>query len=231
MRPGLVRDHAGSVGLWLDAGGPALTIAQRSATRYERSVKPLLDRAGGLILLLLFAPILIAVAVCVLCTLGRPVFYRQQRIGLKGQPFEMLKFRTMKPDRRREHRPFDGPDRRVTHKTPDDPRHTAVGRVLREYSLDELPQLWNVVRGDLSLVGPRPELTAIVERYEAWQHARHDVKPGLTGLWQVTERGSDRLMHEHTQTDLQYLRSVSFLTDIKILLLTVPAVLGMRRGM
>jgi lipopolysaccharide/colanic/teichoic acid biosynthesis glycosyltransferase len=101
---------------------------------------------------------------------------------------------------------------------------------LRRYSLDELPQLWNVVRGELSLVGPRPELVAIVNRYEPWQHARHAVKPGMTGLWQVTERGNG-FMHEHTDVDLRYLKVVSLWTDLKIMLLTIPVVLGLRRGM
>jgi lipopolysaccharide/colanic/teichoic acid biosynthesis glycosyltransferase len=157
------------------------------------------------------------------------VIYRQTRVGQGGSTFDVLKFRTMAPDRRLAQRPYEGLDRRRTHKSVQDPRHTKVGRLLREYSLDELPQLWNVVRGDLSLVGPRPELVAIVERYESWQHLRHTVKPGLTGLWQVTERGNG-LMHEHTNVDLQYLRSVSFLVDAKILLLTPLVMLGLRRG-
>jgi len=101
----------------------------------------------------------------------------------------IYKFRTMRPDRRQAVLPYSGPDRRVCHETDNDPRHTPLGRFLRKYSLDELPQLWNVLVGDMSLVGPRPELVEVVERYESWQRERHRVKPGLTGLWQVTCRG------------------------------------------
>jgi lipopolysaccharide/colanic/teichoic acid biosynthesis glycosyltransferase len=201
----------------------------RRATAYERFVKPAVDALGAGLLLTLLLPVLVVVTVGVLVSLGRPVLYRQQRVGLHGRSFSMLKFRTMEPDRRATQAPYDGPERRRTHKTPHDPRHTRFGRFLREFSLDELPQLWNVLRGDLSLVGPRPELTAIVDRYEPWQHARHSVKPGLTGLWQVTERGNG-MMHEHTDIDLDYVKQLSLRTDLKILVSTVPAVLGSKRG-
>jgi lipopolysaccharide/colanic/teichoic acid biosynthesis glycosyltransferase len=116
----------------------------------------------------------------------------------------------------------DGPDRRVTHKTTEDPRHTPLGRVLRRFSLDELPQLWNVLRGEMSVVGPRPELPLVVDRYHQWQHLRHLVKPGITGLWQVSERG-DLAMHECVETDIEYVRRVSLLTDITIIARTIPA--------
>jgi lipopolysaccharide/colanic/teichoic acid biosynthesis glycosyltransferase len=205
------------------------TRLSRKPSRYERSLKPVVDRVAALVMLVVLAPLLAAVAFGVLLTLGRPVLYRQARVGQHGRTFQMLKFRTMKPDRRQAQRNYEGPDRRRTHKTPHDPRHTPFGRLLREYSLDELPQLWNVVRGDLSLVGPRPELTAIVDHYELWQHERHQVKPGLTGLWQVTERGNG-LMHEHTDVDLRYVSTLSWRIDLKIMLLTLPAVLGARRG-
>jgi lipopolysaccharide/colanic/teichoic acid biosynthesis glycosyltransferase len=199
------------------------------ATWYQRWGKPAFDRAVGLAVAIALVPLVLLVALAVRVTLGAPVLYRQRRIGLRGVEFDMLKFRTMLPDRRRSRQPFEGPDRRRTHKSDEDPRHTRLGRFLRMSSLDELPQLWNVVRGDLSLVGPRPELTEIVERYEPWQHARHVVKPGITGLWQVTRRG-DGLMHEHVEVDLRYVEDLSFRTDLKILVLTLPAVLGLRRG-
>lgn len=120
--------------------------------------------------------------------------------------------------------------RRRTHKTPDDPRHTGLGRFLRAYSLDELPQLVNVLRGELSLVGPRPELPEVVAAYEPWQHARHGVKPGLTGLWQTTDRASGEPMHLHVDRDLEYIARVSARTDLWILLLTVPVLLGLDRS-
>ena len=196
---------------------------------YRRLGKPLLDRAGGLLLLVLALPLLAAVAVAVLLTLGRPVLITQPRVGRSGRVFRLYKFRTMLPDRRA--RAVAVPvDRRLVHKSPDDPRLRPVGRTLRAWSLDELPQLVNVVKGDMSLVGPRPELVSIVEgHYAPWQHARHAVKPGLTGLWQVTERGISR-MHERTVTDLRYIESMCLRSDLGILLRTVPAALGRHRG-
>ena len=143
-----------------------------------------------------------------------------------GVPFTMYKFRTMRPDRRAADLPFEGEDRRVRHKSPLDPRHTRCGRILRKSSLDELPQLWNVVRGDMSLVGPRPELVSVVKTYEPWQHQRHVVKPGLTGLWQVGRRDGNALMRDDTDIDLDYIRQLSIVVDLRILLTTIPAVLS-----
>src|SRR5205807_7999289 len=119
-------------------------------------------------------------------------------------------------------------ERRRCHKTATDPRVTRIGRVLRALSIDELPQLVNVLRGDMSLVGPRPELVEIAAKYEPWQHARHAVKPGVTGLWQISERTTTP-MHEATAVDLEYVERLSFFTDCAILARTVPAVL-LRRG-
>ena len=113
-------------------------------------------------------------------------------------------------------------DRRQVHKSKNDPRITKLGAALRASSLDELPQLVNVVRGQMSLVGPRPELPSIVARYRHSDHVRHVVKPGLTGLWQVTTRGTAE--HEHVDTDLQYIRSISAGTDLRIMLKTAAAV-------
>jgi lipopolysaccharide/colanic/teichoic acid biosynthesis glycosyltransferase len=204
----------------------------RSATRYECFVKPVFDRAVAGVLLVLFAPVIAVVGCTVLVTLGRPVLLRQERIGRDGAPFAMLKFRTMRPDRRAQAVPFDGSDRRQRHKSADDPRHVPVGRVLRALSLDELPQLINVWRGDMSLVGPRPELPFIVERhYRPHHHARHLVRPGITGLWQVTERAdTERLMHTCVDTDLRYVERLTFRHDLTILARTVPVLLGIGKG-
>src|SRR5207249_1779452 len=149
------------------------------------------------------------------------------RVGRGEKLFALHKFRTMRPDRRHQHTAYVGTDRRLTHKHPNDPRLTRLGRTLRKWSLDELPQLWDVVTGRLSLVGPRPELLSIVDRYEPWQHGRHAVKPGLTGLWQITARG-DGEMHEHTDLDIEYAQLVLMRRDLKIMLLTIPAVLTKR---
>lgn len=218
-----------------EAPSPAAVGHSRAHGRYDRFVKPIIDRLGALVLCLLFAPVLLAVTVTLLLTLGRPLMIRQRRVGRNGRTFDMYKFRTMHPCRRnqpcRRKQPRDvamQSDRRRRHKAADDPRHTDVGRFLRRYSLDELPQLWNVVRGDMSLVGPRPELEQVVTTsYAAWQHQRHLVKPGVTGLWQVTERAhSDGDMHLHTEVDLAYIERISLRTDLWILVRTPFAALG-----
>lgn len=206
-------------------------LAAPVAHAYQRLIKPTLDRFEALALLIVLAPVIIAVAVAVRLSLGRGVIYRQSRVGQHGVPFTIYKFRTMTTDRRRAGQAFDGHDRRVNHKDPKDPRLTPLGRFLRRTSLDELPQLWNVVLGTMSLVGPRPELPSVVARYELWQHARHEVKPGLTGSWQVRARGGGRPMHECTELDLDYVKRLGFRTDLLILLLTIPAVLGLREGL
>jgi len=175
-------------------------------------------------------PIVIPVAIAVFIDLGFPIFLRQDRVGLDGRVFKVLKFRSMEPDRRAPLIPsFVGTDRRVSHKSDNDPRLTPVGRFIRKWSLDELPQMWNVVFGQMSLVGPRPEIVQVVECYEPWQHARHQVKPGVTGLWQISARG-EVPMHEATHIDLEYVESISLATDLRILAKTVPAALGSRTG-
>jgi lipopolysaccharide/colanic/teichoic acid biosynthesis glycosyltransferase len=196
---------------------------------YVNFAKPLIDRTGGVILSLVTLPILMVVIPLIWWKLGRPAIFKQQRIGANEREFTVYKLRTMLPDRRGQDVPFDGVDRRVNHKSPDDPRHVPLGRFLRKWSLDELPQFWNVALGHMSLVGPRPELPQIVAKYETWQHRRHEVKPGITGLWQVSERG-DVPMHEATDVDIEYVESVSLGADLRILALTIPAALGAQKG-
>jgi len=198
--------------------------AVTAAGIYARVVKRTLDVTITLMLLLVALPLALVIALLVRIRLGPGVLYRQQRIGRDHRPFTMIKFRTMAPDRRTGPAGFAGTDRRVCHKRDDDPRHTPFGRWLRSTSLDELPQLWNVLKGDMSLVGPRPELPVIVERYELWQHQRHCVRPGLTGFWQISERAGG-LAYEAVHIDIDYVRSLSFRTDIGVLLRTVPVTL------
>jgi len=195
---------------------------------YVRLAKPLLDRILAVGALVVAAVPMAVIAGVVALTMGRPVLFRQQRIGLDGEPFEVLKFRTMRPDRRAMRLDVIH-DRRRTHKSRHDPRHTAIGRFLRRYSLDELPQLVNVVRGEMSVVGPRPELVSIVERYPPTLHQRHYVRPGLTGLWQVSARGTGP-MHENGRWDLAYVEQVSLRTDLRILARTPAAMLGDNAG-
>ena len=198
------------------------------SSRYCRFGKPAIDRVLGPFLLLLAAPLMVVIAVAIRVTMGSPVIFKQRRVGEGGGEFTVYKFRTMESDRRRRSTPVTI-ERRITHKSPIDPRLTGLGRFLRKWSLDELPQLWNIANGTMSLVGPRPELVEIVARYEPWQHRRHEMKPGLTGLWQVSARG-DKMMHEATQIDIDYVESVSWPLDMRILLQTLPAALGRRRG-
>jgi lipopolysaccharide/colanic/teichoic acid biosynthesis glycosyltransferase len=191
-------------------------------------IKPMIDRALGLLLLILFSPVIAASALAVFVTMGRPVFYSQQRVGLGGRAFRLYKIRTMIPDRRVGDDGYSGTDRRLVHKSVDDPRVTLVGKALRATRFDELPQFLNVVRGEMSMVGPRPELPEIVRRYEPWQHDRHLVKPGVTGPWQVSNRNGD-LMYQHTEIDLEYLQQISFTHDLGILVRTPMAMFG-RKG-
>jgi lipopolysaccharide/colanic/teichoic acid biosynthesis glycosyltransferase len=206
----------------------AAHLSERPRTRYQTLVKPVLDRVAAGLLLLVLLPVLMVVAGAIAVTMGRPILFGQTRTGEDGEPFSMLKFRTMRPDRRVRAEPFAGPDRRRVHKSANDPRHTPIGRLLRKLSLDELPQLVNVIRGDMSLVGPRPEIAALTADYLDWQQRRHIVKPGVTGLWQTTARGDGRLLHECVDLDLHYIRSMSLKTDLAILLRTPVAVVRNR---
>lgn len=205
----------------------ALTTAGpgRANGLYGSMAKPVVDFVGALILFLVLFPLLLAVAVAVRIGMGKGVIYCQQRVGRGGTHFTMYKFRSMGPDRRKAQLPYSGVDRRVCHKRDDDPRHTSLGRLLRKSRLDELPQLWNVLRGHMSLVGPRPELPHVVESYAPWQHERHQLKPGLTGYWQVSARAAGGLAFEGVDLDIDYLRELSFLTDCRVLLCTVPVAL------
>jgi len=222
----------------------------RTTSSYVTTLKPAVDRVVGTALLVAVSPILAVASALVAKEMGRPIFFTQERIGKDGVPFTMYKFRSMLPDRRRGTRTgtaadrgkpaaeapappaaqslsYVGTDRRLTHKSDRDPRHTKLGRFLRKTSIDELPQLWNVMKGEMSLVGPRPELKSVVEaQYTPWQNQRHIVKPGLTGMWQVTKRAEGRLMLEDTQCDLDYIEQVSPALDFKILAATPMVLLG-----
>ena len=185
-------------------------------------LKRALDLTVAGLLLVGLLPVLLMIALALRLDPGGPVLFRQYRVGQHGRPFQMLKFRTMVSDRRR--RPSPPPpgvdERRRVHKSPGDPRVTRAGRFLRRSCLDELPQLWNVLKGEMSLVGPRPELPEIVVLYQPWQHARHAVKPGLTGWWQVN-RDDTRLMHEQTELDIYYVEHQSLRLDLVTLLRTI----------
>lgn len=211
------------MGVSMVAGAPYARVVQR--TPYVRWGKPLFDRVAAAVLLVVLAPVLAAVALAIRVTMGPGVIFRQARVGRGGDDFVILKFRTMQHDRRGRQAPITFADRRCTHKTLSDPRHTQLGRLLRATSIDELPQLVNVLRGDMSLVGPRPELSCVADQYGFRYHPRHEVLPGITGLWQISpERGE--LLHHNLDIDLGYLEQVGLLTDLRILGGTFSDVLG-----
>lgn len=196
-------------GLAHEMGLPAFATSYRIAKR----ALDILVSATGLVLL---APVFLIIAVLIRLDSPGPAFFIQERVGYRGRLFRMIKFRTM----------VDGAGvrRDGIHKRRDDGRITRVGRFLRKTSLDELPQLINVLLGQMSLVGPRPELPEIVhDRYQPWQFQRFLVPQGITGWWQVTGRG-DKLLCEHTEDDLYYIEHASFWTDLKILAMTAQAV-------
>ena len=195
---------------------------------YMSWIKRSLDIIGALGLLIVLSPLLLAIVVAIRFGGNRSIIYRQDRAGKDGEIFTIYKFCTMIPDRRSRQQAFGGVDRRKQHKTPRDPRVTGVGAFLRSTSLDELPQIVNVLKGEMSFIGPRPELPSIVANYEPWQHQRHLVRPGLSGWWQVTGR-SDLPMHENTDLDIYYVQECSSLLDVKIFLKTFGALLR-RRG-
>lgn len=190
---------------------------------YAAVLKRALDVAVATILLLLLSPLFLFVLLLVRLDSDGPAIYRQQRVGHNAQVFRIFKFRTMTNDPSDEVIWIVDEFGRSRHKLRHDPRVTTVGRWLRRTSVDELPQLINVLRGEMSLIGPRPELPQIVEGYAQWQHARHLVRPGLTGWWQVSGR-SDLPMHEHTELDVFYVRRQSFRLDMQIAVKTVRVV-------
>jgi len=178
-----------------------------------RVVKRLLDIVGALLMLILLFPVLLAIAILIKIKLGSPVIFKQQRAGLYGKPFYLYKFRTM-TDERDENGEL----------LPDHLRLTPFGQFLRKYSLDELPQLFNVLKGDISLVGPRPLLMEYLELYTPEQARRHEVKPGITGWAQVNGRNAIS-WEEKFKLDVWYVDHQSFWLDLKILFLTVIKVL------
>jgi exopolysaccharide biosynthesis polyprenyl glycosylphosphotransferase len=217
----LVRARAELVG-----GIPLIGLREPVITGFARFVKRVFDIAvASLLLLVLIVPMGL-IALAIRFGSAGPIIFRQTRVGENGRLFRMLKFRTMSADAESAQGQINlqTAEGKILHKLPDDPRVTGAGRFLRRYSLDELPQLWNVLVGDMSLVGPRPELPWLVDRYEPWQRKRFAVPQGLTGWWQINGR-SDKPMHLTTEDDLFYVYNYSLWLDMRILLGTPLAVL------
>ncbi|MBN1400740.1 MAG: sugar transferase [Anaerolineae bacterium] len=213
---------------WERLGGVLLVgLKEPAMAPLDRLIKRAFDLVASVLALLALAPLMALIALAVRLTSPGSAFYGSQRIGEGGRLFVMHKFRTMLEGADQEEAALiretaDG--RLLFDKRENDPRVTPVGKILRRYSLDELPQLLNVLKGEMSLVGPRPELPALVARYEPWQQLRFSVPQGITGWWQISGRSS-KAKYLHVEDDLYYIRHYSLLLDWQILWRTLGAVL------
>jgi exopolysaccharide biosynthesis polyprenyl glycosylphosphotransferase len=203
------------------AGIPMLDLRAPALSEYQRQIKRLFDLIVTSLLLIPALPLMGVLALVIWAIDGRPVLFKQKRVGENGHLFTLYKFRTMLPNAEKMFRNavVINAQENTLHKHPDDPRITPLGRFLRRFSMDELPQLFNILGGSMSLVGPRPELPELVAKYQPWQRARFAIPQGLTGWWQIHGR-SDKPMHLHTEDDLYYVQNYSFWLDIQILILT-----------
>jgi exopolysaccharide biosynthesis polyprenyl glycosylphosphotransferase len=207
-------------------GLPLLTFSTAPHDELVLFVRRSIELVLAGLLLLVLSPLLLVIAVAIKLDSPGPVLFRQLRCGLHGRPFTFLKFRSMRVDAealKKHLAPYnemDGPAFKMTN----DPRVTPLGRFLRRTSLDELPQLWNIIRGDMSIVGPRPAVLEEVRQYEPWQRRRLSMKPGLTCLWQVNGR-NELTFEEWMRLDLEYIDNWSLWLDVKIAFKTIPAVL------
>jgi len=213
-------------------GGEPLVALTASALKAQQLVaKRAIDVAGSLVGLLLLSPLFAAVGVLIRLESPGPAFFRQQRVGFGGRPFRIVKFRTMRADAEvlrddlAEQSIYSDPR---LFKIKDDPRLTRLGRWLRRTSIDELPQLWNVLRGEMSLVGPRPPLLSEVQFYSSHHYSRFDVKPGITGPWQVSGRNAVKDFEQVVRLEREYAGNWSLVLDLRILLRTVPVVFSKR---
>ena len=208
-------------------GVPLLTFESAPTNEWQLAAKRLFDLFLSLALLILLSPVFLLVAIAIKLTSKGAILFRQQRCGLNGRRFMFYKFRTMVEGAEEklgvlmEHNEMTGP----AFKMENDPRVTPVGRFLRRFSLDELPQLWNIFLGQMSFVGPRPPLPKEVNRYDNWQRRRLSMKPGLTCLWQVGGRNQIRDFNEWMKLDLEYIDNWSLWLDLKLFFKTIPVVL------
>jgi exopolysaccharide biosynthesis polyprenyl glycosylphosphotransferase len=211
-----------------DIAGIPLFDVRRERTRYFKNiVKRGVDYVLAILLAILFLPTFIITTILIKLESRGPVFFRQVRVGMNGRTFTCYKFRSMKNDGDEMLEAMadaNSPSKEIEFKMRHDPRCTRVGRFIRKHSIDELPQIWNVLRGNMSMVGPRPPLPDEVARYEPWHRRRLNARPGITGIWQVSGR-SDISFDEKAMMDIYYIESWSLLLDVKIMLRTVLAML------
>jgi lipopolysaccharide/colanic/teichoic acid biosynthesis glycosyltransferase len=211
---------------------PLMLLSRPALVGSQLVLKRLIDMVGAVLGLILLSPVLVVVGLLVKLTSPGTILFRQVRVGLGGDPFVCLKFRTMVADAEQrlamvaQDNIHDAGQR--IFKLPNDPRLTSIGGFLRRSSLDELPQLWNVLRGEMSLVGPRPALPSEVLRYEPHHFVRFEVLPGITGPWQVGGRNAIRNFEDVVRLESDYVRGWTFWRDIVILLRTIPTVLSMK---
>lgn len=190
-------------------------------------IKRFIDIAGSLIGLMIISPILLLIALAIKLESSGPVFFKQKRVGLQGKKFDMYKFRSMKENAENELeflKQFNESNN-VMFKMKKDPRVTKVGEFIRKHSLDELPQLINVLKGEMSLIGPRPPLVTELKDYKPWHYKRFETIPGMTGLWQVSGRSSITNFDKVVKLDLKYIREWNLFLDLNIILKTVPIVI------
>jgi exopolysaccharide biosynthesis polyprenyl glycosylphosphotransferase len=210
-------------------GIPLISKRDIVITGWNLVVKRTFDVALSGLFALLISPLLLAVAIGIKLDTAGPIFFSQERVGRNGKTFRCYKFRSMvvnadaMVNELADRNEASGP----LFKLRDDPRITRLGRLIRRYSIDELPQLWNVMRGEMSIVGPRPNLPEEVAQYQEWHRKRLLVSPGITGLWQVSGR-SDLTFDEMVLLDIYYVENWNILLDINILLRSIPAVLRAR---
>jgi lipopolysaccharide/colanic/teichoic acid biosynthesis glycosyltransferase len=199
----------------------AVPMVSPRVSGYTRFGKRAMDVLVSLLLVVIAVPFVLLVAFAVRVGLGSGVFYGQERVGRNGAAFTIWKFRTMSHDRRKEQASNLTQERRFNHKVDEDPRHTGLGRLLRRMSLDELPQLWNVLRGDMSLVGPRPELVEIARQRGYLNHVRHEVRPGITGPYQISMLRPRGDLRDGLELDTAYVREIAFRRDVSYLFRTL----------
>ncbi len=199
----------------------------------QEAIKDFFDFIIAIILLAILSPLFLIVSIIIRLNTVGSVIYRQKRVGKNGRIFTFYKFRSMIDDADllketlAKHNEMSGP----AFKIKNDPRITPLGRFLRQTSLDELPQLFNVIKGEMSLVGPRPPVINEVKKYESWQRKRLSVKPGITCIWQVSGRSNIKSFDEWVNLDIKYINNYSFLLDLIIVLKTIPAVISRRGAM
>jgi exopolysaccharide biosynthesis polyprenyl glycosylphosphotransferase len=233
LRPGLLTSSPYRLVSEVFAGEPVFLFRAQAASPNQLLAKQLIDYVGALALLIVLSPLLLLIAAAIRIGSSGPILYRQQRAGLNGKPFTLYKFRSMKRDAEMEkealakQNEMKGP----VFKMRRDPRVTRLGGILRRHSMDELPQLWNVLKGEMSLVGPRPLPLEEVRRFEDDAHRRRlSVKPGLTCLWQISGRNDIADFKDWVRLDLAYIDQWSLWLDVKILIATIPVSLFGRGG-